>query len=172
VIAPMVAVSDPRISAIVLLAGSAKSGLEILRYQVAYPIRTAEGLSEDERTELVEEAIAELESTEGRNAWLRWFRDYDPLPTARRVTQPVLIVHGALDRQVTADQADMLASAMRDGGNRDVEVEVYEGLNHLFLVSRMDGSPAEYMTLGDVEIPGYVLDRLATWLAARLEAGG
>lgn len=168
VIAPMIAIRDPSIAALVLLAATAKTGLEVLRYQVTYPILTAEGLSEEQKAELAAQAIRDLEATPGQNAWLRYFRAYDPLPAAREVSQPVLILQGELDRQVTADQAEMLAAALREGGNQDVEVEVYEGLNHLFLVSRMDGAPAEYMTLEDVDVPDYVLDRMAIWLAERL----
>ncbi len=168
VIAPMVVNYDPTVAVIVLMAGTAKTGLEVLKYQVTYPILTADGLSDEKKAELAEQAIQQLETTPGQNAWLRYFRAYDPLPAAREVSQPVLILQGELDRQVTADQAGMLATALREGGNDDVEVEVYEGLNHLFLVSKMDGAPAEYMTLEDVDVPDYVLDRMATWLAARL----
>jgi len=168
VIAPMVVNYDPTVAALVLMAGTAKTGLEVLKYQVTYPILTAEGLSDEKKAELAADAIRQLETTPGQNAWLRYFRAYDPLPAAREVSQPVLILQGALDRQVTADQAEMLATALREGGNEDVEVDVYPDLNHLFLVSRMDGAPAEYMTLTDVDVPDYVLDRMAAWLAARL----
>lgn len=168
VIAPMVVNYDSTVAALILMAGTAISGLEVLKYQVTYPILTAEGLSDGQKAELVAQAIQQLEATPGQNAWLRYFRAYDPLPAARQVSQPVLILQGALDRQVTADQAEMLATAIREGGNDDVEVEVYEELNHLFLVSRMDGAPAEYLTLEDVDIPDYVLDRMASWLAVRL----
>lgn len=168
VIAPMVVNYDPTVAALVLMAGTAKTGLEVLKYQVTYPILTAEGLSDEKKAELAADAIRQLETTPGQNAWLRYFRAYDPLPAAREVSQPVLILQGALDRQVTADQAEMLATALREGGNEDVEVDVYPDLNHLFLVSRMDGAPAEYMTLTDVDVPEYVLDRMAVWLAVRL----
>lgn len=168
VIAPMVVSYDPTVAALVLMAGTAIKGLDVLKYQVTYPILTAEGLSDEQKAELAAQAIQQLEATPGQNAWLRYFRAYDPLPAAREVSQPVLILQGELDRQVTADQAGMLATALREGGNDDVEVEVYEGLNHLFLVSKMDGAPAEYLTLKDVDIPDYVLNRMATWLAARL----
>jgi len=36
----------------------------------------------------------------------------------------VLILQGALDRQITSGQADTLAAAIREGGNRDVTVQV------------------------------------------------
>ena len=114
VIAPMIAIRDPEIAALVLMAGTARTGLEVLRYQVTYPILTADGLSDERKAELAEDAIRQLETTPGQNAWLRYFRAYDPLPAARQVEQPVLILQGALDRQVTADQADMLAVEDKD----------------------------------------------------------
>ena len=102
--------------------------------------------------------------------WLRWFRSCEPLPTVRRLRQPVLILQGALDRQVTAGQADTLAAALRAAGNRRVTLEVFPRLNHLFLPSSSDGSPAEYPSLTDPRIPAAVLDRLAGWLASTLRA--
>jgi len=112
----------------------------------------------------------ERDST-GGNTWLRWFRTYDPLPAARRVRQPVLILQGALDRQVTAGQADSLGAAVRAGGNRDVTVRVFPGLNHLFVPSPTDGSAAEYVTLTDASVNAEVLDTMAAWLARRLRGG-
>jgi dipeptidyl aminopeptidase/acylaminoacyl peptidase len=95
--------------------------------------------------------------------------DYDPSVTAQRVRQPVLILQGALDRQVTAGQADTLAAAMRAGGNRDVTVRVFPTLNHLFLVSPSGtGDPSEYIALRDVKLPQEVLDTIAAWLSAKL----
>ncbi|HEY6108463.1 MAG TPA: prolyl oligopeptidase family serine peptidase, partial [Gemmatimonadales bacterium] len=104
--------------------------------------------------------------------WMRWFGDYDPLATARRVTVPVLILQGALDRQVSAGQADTLAAALRAGGNRDVTEKVYPGLNHLFLPTIGDGSPSEYPTLKDTKLPAQVLDDLAAWLRMKLTVPG
>ncbi len=102
------------------------------------------------------------------SAWMRWFADYDPLPTARSVRVPVLLLQGALDRQVSAGQADTLAAAFRAGGNRDVTEKVYPGLNHLFLPTAGDGSPSEYPSLKNATLPGALLDDIARWLGARL----
>jgi uncharacterized protein len=101
-------------------------------------------------------------------AYLVWAQDWDPLPTARRVRAPVLILQGALDRQVSAGQADTLAAAMRAAGNRDVTVRVFPRLNHLFLVSPTNGAPSEYPALTDAAVPAEVLDTLAAWLRVRL----
>ena len=85
--------------------------------------------------------------------------------------QPTLILQGALDRQVTAGQADTLGAAMREGGNRDVTVRVFPGLNHLFVPSPTDGSPSEYAALTDASVNRDVLETLASWLAQKLRAG-
>jgi alpha-beta hydrolase superfamily lysophospholipase len=80
----------------------------------------------------------------------------------------VLILEGALDRQVSAGQADTLAAAFRVGGNRDVTLKVYPGLNHLFLHTDGDGSPSEYPTLKDTTMPAAVQGDIAAWLKAHL----
>jgi acetyl esterase/lipase len=80
----------------------------------------------------------------------------------------VLILQGALDRQVSAGQADTLAAAIKGAGNRDVTVRVYPRLNHLFLVTDGDGMPSEYPGLRVRALPAEVLDMITNWLTARL----
>jgi hypothetical protein len=169
VIAPMLAARDPGIAAIVLMAGTAKPGVRVLVDQAVGPIARASGLAPQRRAALEAEAAREVEAdTAPRSPWMRWFRSYDPLPTARLVRQPVLIVQGAVDRQVSAGQADTLAEAMRAAGNRDATARVFPHLNHLFLVSPTDGSPSEYPALRETSISSDVLDTIADWLARRL----
>ena len=170
IIAPLVAARDSEIAAIVLMAGSAKIGERVLADQVAGLIERAGDVTPQRRAEL-EATVARAVAASMRPPWLQWFRAYDPLPTARRVHQPVLILQGAVDRQVSAGQADTLAAAMRDAGNRDVTERVFPHLNHLFLVSPTDGSPSEYPALKDTAIGRDVLDTLANWLAQRLAPG-
>ena len=49
VIAPMVAASDKRLAAIVLMAGTGKRGDEVLRFQLNYPVDNDSKLSKEER---------------------------------------------------------------------------------------------------------------------------
>lgn len=168
-IGPMVAAEDRRIRAVVVMAGPGKRGEEILVDQARWPIQATPGLDSADRAErlaAVTEAVRH--DTLPPSLWLRWFRRFDPLTAARRVRQPVLILQGALDRQVSAGQADTLATALRAGGNRDVTVRVLPGLNHLFLPTDGDGSPAEYPTLPDTSVPESVLRALGEWLGSRL----
>ena len=171
-IAPLVAAQDAAIAGIVLLAGPSKTGRAILLDQLRRPIETAPGLSDSARAAQLARVPQALDRLLQSSAWMRWFADYDPLATARRVRAPALILQGALDRQVSAGQADTLAATLRAAGNRDVTEKVYPGLNHLFLHTDGDGSPSEYPTLKDAKLPAQVLDDLAAWLRTRLTVPG
>jgi dienelactone hydrolase len=84
--------------------------------------------------------------------------------------RPALILQGATDHQVTPEQADKLAAAMRKGGNRDVTVRVFPGLNHLF-VPDTSGEPSGYVSLKSSRVSADVLGTLADWLVLKLGAG-
>ncbi|HKP74670.1 MAG TPA: alpha/beta fold hydrolase, partial [Longimicrobiaceae bacterium] len=167
IIAPMVATEDPRIRAVVLIAGTSRTGRRVLEYQYR---RIAEGdgtRTPAERDSAFRASWAELEATGARVPWLPWFMAYDPLPTAAKLKQPVLILQGATDQQVTADQAPELAAAIRGGGNRDVTLRVFPDLNHL-MVPDPSGDPARYGSLPSPRVSPEVLGTLADWLAAKL----
>jgi dipeptidyl aminopeptidase/acylaminoacyl peptidase len=82
----------------------------------------------------------------------------------------VLILQGATDRQVPAEQAPQLATAIRSGGDRDVTVRVFPDLNHLFLHDPSGtAGVAEYAALPSRSVPADVLTTLGDWLATRLK---
>lgn len=170
IIAPVVAAMHPALAGIVLMAGTAKNGVAVLRDQVTWPIESTPGLSPERKAELRAEAVRRVVEDTTSNPWLQFFRQYEPLTTAHRVRVPTLILQGALDRQVSAGQADTLGAAIRGNGNRDVTVRVFPGLNHLFVHSPTDGSPSEYPSLTDASVEGGVLDTLARWLTVKLRS--
>jgi dipeptidyl aminopeptidase/acylaminoacyl peptidase len=88
----------------------------------------------------------------------------------RKVRQPVLILQGELDRQVTADQATLLDQAARESGNKNVTLRIFPKLNHLFLPATT-GAVSEYQTLTTTVVPKDVLETLAAWSAKTLRAG-
>jgi alpha-beta hydrolase superfamily lysophospholipase len=167
IIAPMVATDDPRIRAVVLIAGTSRNGRRVLDYQLRLGVDQDRAIAPARRDSAYRAAWAVLDSTAARIPWLPFFYDYDPLPTAARLRQPVLVLQGATDRQVTADQAPELAAAIRGGANRDVTLRVFPGLNHL-MVPDPDGSPGGYASLPSPRVSPVVLGTLADWLAARL----
>lgn len=177
-IAPMVAASDPRIAAIVLLAGPGKRGDAIIAFQVNQGLEGDPTLTEEarvkaraEQQEAMRKAIAgDASAPEAmRSPWMRYFLAYDPLPAIRKVRQPILILQGELDRQVTADHAEMLAKTAREAGNRDVTSRVFPGLNHLFLPAKT-GAVTEYSSLTTNAIPDDVMKQLTDWLVEKLKA--
>jgi alpha-beta hydrolase superfamily lysophospholipase len=171
VIAPLVAAADARIRAVVLMAGPSANVAEAVRYQLRYALENNDALTAEERASRLLRVDQDVEEWARSNPWARWLASYDPLPTAARMRQAVLILHGALDRQVTVGQADTLAAAIRRGGNRDVTVRIWPRLNHLFLYTDAVGAATEYATLRDKAVPAEVLDTLALWLRERVRAG-
>jgi dipeptidyl aminopeptidase/acylaminoacyl peptidase len=135
-IGPMIAAADPSIRALVIMAGSATNGREILEWQVRYDTAHIEGVTDEERDRIMAQRMNDVEMwiAEGKvKRWRKSFVGYDPLPTARNVLCPVLIIHGDRDANVPVGHAHLLAEAMRAGGNADVTVRILPNHNHLFL---------------------------------------
>jgi dienelactone hydrolase len=181
VIAPMVAGTDPRIAAIVLMAGTAKRGDIVLRYQMTQQSEANTTLKAEERATQLAEQLDEIRTVvEGgdtsklsefmRSPWIKHFLTYDPLPAIAKVHQPILILQGEIDRQVTADQALMIEKAARAAGNKDVTVRMFSGLNHLFLPAKT-GATSEYTSLSTATIGDEVLKQLTDWIVNKLGAG-
>ena len=166
-IAPMVAATDSGVRAIVLMAGPAWTGRRIMAYQQRYAIEHDTTMTPAKHDTLLAHGPAQLDSMARASAWIRYFLDYDPVATAHRVRTPVLILQGANDRQVTAEQAPALAAAFRAGGNRRVTMRVFPETNHLFLPDP-SGDPAGYRSLRTSGVRPEVLGAIADWLSTQL----
>jgi dienelactone hydrolase len=165
IIAPMVAATDSSLRGIVLLAGTAYTGRRILAYQQQNAVDHATSLTPEQRREALAESARATQDLAAHNAWMRYFMDYDPLATARKVHVPVLVLQGATDQQVSPEQADTLAAAFRAGGDRDVTVRLFPDTDHLF-VADSDGNPAKYALLPSRAVLPEVLGAIADWLTA------
>ncbi len=72
-------------------------GRAILSDQLRRPIEQAPDLPDSARRAQLALVAQRVDLMAQSSPWTRWFADYDPLPTARRVRVPVLILQGALD---------------------------------------------------------------------------
>lgn len=95
--------------------------------------------------------------------WFKNFLVYDPRPTLRQVSCPVLALFGENDLQVPPDQnLDEFKTALEEGTNPYATVLELEGLNHLFQESA-SGSPMEYGAIEQTISPK-ALETITEWL--------
>ena len=171
-IGPLIAASDPDIRALVIMAGCATNGWKIQEHQYRYDIERDEHLTEAEKEKALKAKMAGLRAyvRAGKaTPWMAFFLAYMPLPAAKQVTCPVLILHGDKDAHVPVAHAHYLAQAMRANGNQDVTVRIFENINHAFLPDA-DGRKSGYRKLlrNGAKVPDPVLDAITDWLAERL----
>ena len=93
--------------------------------------------------------------------WLD-LRGYDPPAAAAQVKQPMLVLQGERDYQVTMEEFSRWKSAL--AGRTDVSFHSYPSLNHLFVAGTGASVPAEYNTPGHVSEA--VVRDIATWIKA------
>jgi uncharacterized protein len=91
--------------------------------------------------------------------WLD-LRGYHPEQVARGLQQPILILQGERDYQVTMEDLD----AWRKGlaGRTNVEFRSYPKLNHMFIAGEGVSSDEEYLRPGHVQ--AQVIEDIASWI--------
>ena len=95
--------------------------------------------------------------------WFRFFSSFDPQPTLKKVRVPVLALNGELDLQVPwKENLDLIAAALKAGGNKDYTVKSFPKLNHLFQTSQT-GALSEYGKIEETMSP-QVLETIAAWI--------
>jgi pimeloyl-ACP methyl ester carboxylesterase len=100
------------------------------------------------------------------SVWFRSWLLFDPAVAMRKVGQPVLIVHGALDREMAVSNADHLqeiaAARRKPPASATVKV-VVPGVNHLLLPATT-GEIDEYDSLPGAIVSPAVVAVLVNWL--------
>ena len=196
IIAPMVAVRNPSVAFMVLLAGSGVPGDEIIVAQSSL-IAEAGGIPRDQVDENTRNlrSILELIKREPDEAvlhakirealtgkipqaqidlqikvlttpWFRYFLTYDPAATLRRVTKPVLAMNGEKDLQVPPKQNLDPIRAALAAAG-NTRAEIVEMPGLNHLFqTAKTGSPIEYGTIEETMAPA-VLDKIARWIASQ-----
>jgi uncharacterized protein len=99
--------------------------------------------------------------------WIQFFLSYDPKLVLRKVRCPVLALNGSKDLQVAPkENLAAIEKALKDGGNRDVTIKEFPGLNHLFQTATT-GAPSEYGKIEETFNPA-PLDFLTDWIVRRV----
>jgi dienelactone hydrolase len=174
---PRIGAADASIAGLISMAGATRQLEHAMLEQTQY-LAAADGrVTPDEqaaidRMQALVKTVAALTPADAADAkpiqgapasyWLD-LRGYDPAMAARPLKQPMLILQGERDYQVTmaGDFAKWQAAL---GTKPGVTFKTYPALNHLFLPGTGKSVPAEYDTPGHV--PADVINDIAAWLAA------
>lgn len=176
-LAPRIARAEPRIAGLVILAGPARPLEDLLWDQNNYVARLDGKLSDEERAaleqlriridrikdpKLAERPPAERILAAPVSYWLD-LRGYRPAAAAAELGQPMLLLHGGRDYQVT--DKDLKLWRKHLAARKDVTFKRYPKLNHLFIPGEGPSRPAEYMTPG--HIAPQVIEDIAHWIKTR-----
>lgn len=175
-LAPRIGHADPAIAGLIVLAGAARPLQRAILEQTLY-LAQADGTvtaAEQRGIEGAQKLVEDVERLAADSAastasiaglpisyWLD-LRNYDPPAAAASLTQPMLVLQGERDYQVTMAEFERWRKAL--AGRTNVAFRSYPALNHLFLSGTGASLPAEYNTPGHV--PLEVITDIARWVAA------
>lgn len=95
--------------------------------------------------------------------WFRFFVTYDPRPTLKKVTCPVLAINGQLDLQVPAkENLSAIEEALKAGGNTRYTIRELPKHNHLFQRAQT-GAISEYAKIEE-SISPVALELISQWI--------
>ena len=116
--------------------------------------------------EMKDEDFVAMQVKQITSPWMYYFMKYNPKNALERVKCPVLAINGAKDLQVPPkENLEAIEKFVKNGGNNDVTIKMYEGLNHLFQEAKT-GSPTEYGTIEQTFSP-VVMEDVAKWIQSK-----
>ena len=169
-LAPALAVADPRVAGAVLLAGPAHRLDVVLRDQLV-PVLQTQGATPEEVTLASRGQDAMFRQVgdggtpdDARAAWLRSHFRYDAEGVLHRLQTPILALYAERDIQVLpAVELPAMQAALAH--NPDATVEVWPGVDHLFLAAQ--GADLGAYADPARRVAPALLARVADWIDAR-----
>jgi hypothetical protein len=172
---PRIGNLDPKIAGLIVMAGTTRSMEDVILDQLSYIYSLDGTISENEKSQIskIKLQIARVKdptlatSTQSIDLpfgvpakyWLD-LRGYNPPEVALNLKQPMLILQGERDYQVTME--DLAGWKKYLSSKSNVEFKTYQRLNHLFIEGEGKITPQEYNVAGHVaEI---VIDDIAEWI--------
>jgi pimeloyl-ACP methyl ester carboxylesterase len=181
-VALLTASRERRFAGVVSIAAPSTTGSELVLEQQRYMLDQTKAPDRDAKIELqqrINAAVMTGKGWEGLPADVRkqadtpWFQSlltFEPARVIRNVRQPLLFVHGDLDRQVPVEHLTRLSElARKEARSRSIEVVSVRGVNHL-LVPATTGHTSEYASLPDRNVSKDVSTAIAAWLDKTFKA--
>jgi len=168
---PRIGRLDPNIAGLIALAGATRPLEDVIPEQLAY-IFSVDGIISPEEQKQVDQAkeqAAKVKALKPEDAavffgapvsyWLD-LRGYNPPESAKELKQPLLILQGERDYQVTMDDFKRWNAALATKSN--VTFKSYPSLNHLFIAGTGRSMPSEYERAGHVD--ERVIEDITEWI--------
>ncbi|HWY09860.1 MAG TPA: DUF3887 domain-containing protein [Bacteroidia bacterium] len=162
--APLIATKSKDISAIIMLAGNARMLEDVVVDQYTY-FSTLDSTNKEIKDAIVKIKLQaatvknpkELKKAEAKDLPLEqpsfyWqsIKNYDQVKTTKKVKQPILVLQGERDYQVTMVDFNWWKKELSaDPKNKFIS---YPGLNHMFMKGEGLSSPAEYEKPNNVDV--------------------
>lgn len=169
---PRIGKADPQIAGLIALAGTARPLQDVMVEQISYLASLDGTVSEEEKAQVEsfrEQAGQIRELKEDSTAapfgvpasyWLD-LRGYDAPAAARDLPQPLLVLQGERDYQVTMTDFEAWKKAL--ASRQGVTLKSYPTLNHFFVEGESRSTPLEYQNAGHVA--QVVIDDVAHWIS-------
>lgn len=168
---PRIGAADSTLAGLIVLAGTTRPLEDVITEQYTYIFSLDGQLSDAEQKQLdkaradaakikaLKEGDTAMVMGGGAKYWLD-LRGYDPPTLAKTLPQPLLILQGEKDYQVTMQDFANWKKALAD--RKDVTFKSYAKLYHLFIETEERPAPSNYNTPGHVA--SYVIDDIARWV--------
>ncbi|HST03903.1 MAG TPA: alpha/beta fold hydrolase [Chloroflexia bacterium] len=176
-LAPMIAQASSSEAGFIVLAGPTRPFEDVILDQYTYIARLDGTVTAQEQTSLdaLAKQVQNVKSlTPGSTVtpadlpldtpasyWLS-LQNYSPASVAASLTEPMLILQGESDYQVTMPDFNGWRDAL--AGHSNATLKTYPGLFHMFMQSRGTPSPRDYAQPGHVD--QQVISDLADWITS------
>jgi alpha-beta hydrolase superfamily lysophospholipase len=178
-IATELAAADSDLAGVVLLAGTATVGEELLRWQAQQVAATLPKLAKrvlrllrKDIAGIQAKRLAQIKATTGDTTriqlvkinakWFREFLAYDPNPSLEAIRVPVLAVTGSKDLQVDPDDVERICERV----SSECSGHVVDGVTHLLRDEPGPPSVKTYKKQAKQPLDPRVLDLVISWIAA------
>ena len=116
------------------------------------------------------EAVPQDVKRQADTPWFQSMLMFDPAKVIKDIRQPILFVHGELDKQVPVSHVERISDfARKQSKSKSVAVVTVKGVNHL-LVPAVTGEVDEYATLTDRNVSKDVTAAINDWLTKTFAA--
>ncbi|MFC1501914.1 DUF3887 domain-containing protein [bacterium] len=172
---PRIGKTDSSITGFIIMAGATRPIEEIIIEQYEYIFSLDGQLTREEQGKIQQTrdivqmikglTLADTSAIEKNflgaspSYWLD-LRGYDPPREAQKLQNPIYILQGGRDYQVTKVDFERWESGLDEAEN--VRFKLYPALDHLFIAGKGKSSPGDYQNPGHVDKE--VINDIATWI--------